>query len=602
MSLLSSLSLKAQTGLQICPPEEFEKLERWQPDLDYGFSSSYAVDLRQSMPSVGKQSMNDCAAWAAAYTIRSYQEAIDQNWKADHPSRIFSPLFLYNGINGGRDKGSSLLNACLFMKNMGTATLATAPYLEKNFTQRPTQEAIREASQFKIHDFKSIYNMSQMRAALAQGNPILIGARLSKIFCGGLYDTYTRDYHLSGLRDHDPKMPHAMHAMAVVGYDDRKQAFLIMNSWGKEWGHEGFCWVHYDLMREADYRMRDPNSFLITAFVLEDERRPVKPRQEVEPLPDQEEHAPITSEIKNRYLGLNKEGKPEWLITARIKSDLADIQSVTWSIKHRKGGISLIKTITRAHTGFQFSGFLHQAGEYSIEAEVMRSNGSSNRIQTTHKLEAPMDTLAIKYFDRYYGRGKLREVSGNWWKYFVWIDGDQSRARDIATVRWVIYANNRKDWLRQETSDLAKTPGNTMIIGYFSGPTTVHAYVTFTDGSKTKYSRIIRPYAAKNDRIKMIHKYDVNYASKDGKRKTTLNWLDGPWKDMKDIKEVLYWNPHEKDWIRVKYSVGQHLWGFPAYTRSYVTHALIRYKNGDEEKVTSEGWVTGKEKLPVISR
>ena len=100
----------------------------------------------------------------------------------------------------------------------------------------------------------------------------------------------------------------------------------------------------------------------------------------------------------------------------------------------------------------------------------------------------------------------------------------------------------------------------------------------------------------------MIHKYDVNYASKDGKRKTTLNWLDGPWKDMKDIKEVLYWNPHEKDWIRVKYSVGQHLWGFPAYTRSYVTHALIRYKNGDEEKVTSEGWVTGKEKLPVISR
>ena len=539
--------------------------------------------------------MNDCTAWAAAYTIRSYQEAMDQNWRADHPSRIFSPLFLYNGINGGQDKGSSLLNACLFMKNIGTATLATAPYLEKNHTQRPSQEAIREASQFKIHDFKSIYNMSQMRTALAQGNPILIGARLSRIFCGGQYDTYTKNNHLLGLRDHDPKMNHAMHAMAVVGYDDRRQAFLIMNSWGKEWGQEGFCWVHYDLMREADYQGRDPNSFLITAYVLEDERRPVKPRRE--------ERALVTSEIQNRYLGLNKEGKPEWFITATIKSGLADVQSVTWSIKHRKGGISLIKNITRAHTGFQFTGFLHQAGEYSIEAEVMRGNGSSDRIQTTHKLEAPMDTLTIKYFDRYNGRGKLHGTPGNWWRYFVWIGGDQSRARDIATVRWEIYTDNRRDWpLRQETSDLAKTPGNTMIYGYFSGPTTANAYVTFTDGSKTKYSRIIRPYATKNDRMRIMHKYDQNYTSTDGKRKSTLNWLDGPWKEMEDIKEVLYWNQYEKDWIRVKYSVKQHLWGFPAYTTSNVTHALIRYKNGDEEKVRSEGWVTGKEKLPVLSR
>jgi hypothetical protein len=37
------------------------------------------------------------------------------------------------------------------------------------------------------------------------------------------------------------------HAMCVVGYDDKKYggAFLLMNSWGPEWGNNGFAWVRY---------------------------------------------------------------------------------------------------------------------------------------------------------------------------------------------------------------------------------------------------------------------------------------------------------------------------------------------------------------------
>ncbi|MBK6636022.1 MAG: hypothetical protein IPG38_18605 [Chitinophagaceae bacterium] len=45
------------------------------------------------------------------------------------------------------------------------------------------------------------------------------------------------------------------HAMCVIGYDDRKQAFQIMNSWGPEWGVNGVGWVRYadfkEFVREA---------------------------------------------------------------------------------------------------------------------------------------------------------------------------------------------------------------------------------------------------------------------------------------------------------------------------------------------------------------
>jgi len=41
----------------------------------------------------------------------------------------------------------------------------------------------------------------------------------------------------------------------VIGYDDRKQAFQIMNSWGPEWGVNGVGWVRYadfkEFVREA---------------------------------------------------------------------------------------------------------------------------------------------------------------------------------------------------------------------------------------------------------------------------------------------------------------------------------------------------------------
>ena len=36
--------------------------------------------------------------------------------------------------------------------------------------------------------------------------------------------------------------------MTIVGYDERRQAFRLINSWGKGWGDHGYAWVSYDLL------------------------------------------------------------------------------------------------------------------------------------------------------------------------------------------------------------------------------------------------------------------------------------------------------------------------------------------------------------------
>ncbi len=35
------------------------------------------------------------------------------------------------------------------------------------------------------------------------------------------------------------------HVVALIGWDDEKKAWLIKNSWGKNWGEDGFAWVAY---------------------------------------------------------------------------------------------------------------------------------------------------------------------------------------------------------------------------------------------------------------------------------------------------------------------------------------------------------------------
>jgi hypothetical protein len=39
--------------------------------------------------------------------------------------------------------------------------------------------------------------------------------------------------------------------MLVVGYDQPNQYFIVKNSWDTTWGHDGYAFFHYDLIRSC---------------------------------------------------------------------------------------------------------------------------------------------------------------------------------------------------------------------------------------------------------------------------------------------------------------------------------------------------------------
>jgi hypothetical protein len=49
--------------------------------------------------------------------------------------------------------------------------------------------------------------------------------------------------------------------MLCVGYSDRDQVFIVRNSWGDEWGDEGYCYIPYAYLMNS--RFNDGDSWII---------------------------------------------------------------------------------------------------------------------------------------------------------------------------------------------------------------------------------------------------------------------------------------------------------------------------------------------------
>lgn len=91
-----------------------------------------------------------------------------------------------------------------------------------------------ELSAESLHD--------KINAALYAHGPLVFGGEWAN-------DWYTPDAH--GYVTPNPTQGSAGgHARVYVGYDDAKEARLVLNSWGREWGRDGFYWEPYNVATE----------------------------------------------------------------------------------------------------------------------------------------------------------------------------------------------------------------------------------------------------------------------------------------------------------------------------------------------------------------
>ena len=226
-----------------------------------------SVDYSYLLPPVGDQGQqNSCVGWATGYYYKTVQERKKLNWTdSTSTSHQFSPAFIYNQINGGHDNGAYPTDAIQLMANKGSATYASFPYNNADYTTQPTSAQLSNASPYKAASYTTLFQGSwiyqgtsnnhvanssanvaidPLREQLADGNIFVMSMPIYTEFDNAQNSaTYVVDHSLSST-----DAPRGFHEITVVGYSDSLQAFRIVNQWGTGWGNAGFTWLSYSFV------------------------------------------------------------------------------------------------------------------------------------------------------------------------------------------------------------------------------------------------------------------------------------------------------------------------------------------------------------------
>lgn len=137
-------------------------------------------------------------------------------------------------------KGTYNRLAVEVIARFGVPPEADWPYDPNLSTTRPSIKSFRNARQFTTKAFYSIdtgdmsKRIEHVIKACKSGHNVLFGTIINASFQNYESGTIARPIGSSG-----------RHAMVICGYDGHSR-FKVRNSWRKEWGEDGYCWMSED--------------------------------------------------------------------------------------------------------------------------------------------------------------------------------------------------------------------------------------------------------------------------------------------------------------------------------------------------------------------
>ena len=258
-----------------------------------------SVDLTAELPPVGDQGgQGSCVGWAVGYSTKTLQEVVESRWPPDATDHEFSPSWIYNQINGGHDRGSSVSDALNLLVSKGDDTMSSFPYNQSDFTTQPSAASLARAAHYKALSWNMpAVSATNLKTTLAGGNAVIVafqvlpdmdamdgttntvydtdvGSRKTFTFspcgtnCGGECNgpgqcgTCNTSTNVCTVPACTSNCSRGGHAVAIVGYDDNAQTFTFINQWGAGWNGNGYGRMAYSFVTNAHLGMQ--------AFVLVD--------------------------------------------------------------------------------------------------------------------------------------------------------------------------------------------------------------------------------------------------------------------------------------------------------------------------------------------
>ena len=236
-------------------------------------------------PEIGNQDrIGSCTSFASTYYQMTYTVNKTENRNGKDSANVCSPKWTYNLINGGDDNGSWISSNFAAIKSVGVASMKDFPYIgsksdPRNYRQWCTDEATwKDAQKYTIDEMGYVplsnhisgpddEDLQPLKTKLANGEILTFSTywySWNFSYIDDIEDDSSDDDHVGELIGiYCDNTYSGGHALTIVGYDDNiwvdingnnkvdqgeKGALKIANSWGSNWGNDGFVWVAYDML------------------------------------------------------------------------------------------------------------------------------------------------------------------------------------------------------------------------------------------------------------------------------------------------------------------------------------------------------------------
>ncbi len=233
-------------------------IKRYSPTHYQTTKYKNSVDLRKYMNCLvyNQAYLNSCAANAvcAAYAL-DLQKQDSSKWFAPSPLYLYYNTRVYESLTY-KNIGTHIPDEFQVLNNQGVCKESDWPFNPAYVFVKPSQKCYESANGHKckyerlldhidspVGTAQSDQNILQLKACLADDCPFVFGFHV--------YESFESDgvgpNGIMTLPKPD-ELPGSGHAVVAVGYDDVKKHFIVLNSWGQEFGDKGYFYMPYTFM------------------------------------------------------------------------------------------------------------------------------------------------------------------------------------------------------------------------------------------------------------------------------------------------------------------------------------------------------------------